>query len=154
MKSPKGLFLFGIDNQGQLSGVPKISYDSLLVHLKLWRYADSSWHMPGMLNKQQIFKAFRSDSVLLDRVTKTLLRVNPIRDLIGAELWFWYFLLLAIQGESTGKVVVEWLLSAEFPPSHRSFFFENLTRYLWASSRVDLLSKFQGSLGTPGKMNL
>lgn len=148
MRSPKGLFLFGYDDEGHLSGVPQLSYESLVGHLKFWRYADSFWHMPGMLKKQHKFLELSSDSVLLDRVTKTLLRVNPVRDLIGTELWFWSLLLLAIQGKSSGTVVVEWYLDV-FPPSHRSFCVESLARYLRASAREDLLSKFKVRLSLP-----
>lgn len=149
MPRPMGLFLFGIDDHGSLVGEPQITYESLLAHLKFWRYADSFWHMPGMLKKQQTFLELSGDSALLDRVTKTLLRINLVDDLTTSTcLWFWSFMLLAVQGNDSGKVAVEWLLQAECPPSERSFFLENLTRYLRTSSREDLLSQFQGALNT------
>lgn len=147
MPRPKGLFLFGIDDHGSLVGEPQLTYESLLVHLKFWRYADSFWHMPGMLKKQLKFLELSGDSVLLDRVTKTLLRINLADDLTTRTcLWFWSFMLLVVQGGGSGKVAVEWLLQAECPPSERPFFLENLTRYLRASSREDLLLHFQDAL--------
>jgi hypothetical protein len=146
---PMGLFLFGIDDHGSLVGEPQITYESLLAHLKFWRYANSFWHMPGMLKKQQKFMEISGDAALLDRVTKTILRINLVDDLTTSTcLWFWSFMLLAIQGNDSGKVAVEWLLQAECPPSERSFLLDNLTRYLRASSREDLLSQFQGALNT------
>lgn len=149
MPRPMGLFLFGIDDHDPLVGEPQITYESLLIHLKFWRYADSSWHMLGMLKKQQKFLELSGDSVLLDRVTKTLLRTNLIDDLTTSTcIWFWSFMLLAVQGNDSGKVVVEWLVQAEYTPLERSFFLENLMRYLHASSREDLLLQFQGALNT------
>ncbi|MBL0249622.1 MAG: hypothetical protein IPQ26_03015 [Elusimicrobia bacterium] len=147
MPRPMGFFLFGIDDHGSLVGEPRVTYVSLLAHLKFWRYAGSFSHMPGMLKKQQRFLELSGDSALVDRVTKTLLRINLVDDLTTSScLWFWSFMLLAIQDIDSGKVAVEWLLQAKCPPSERSFFLENLTRYLRTSSRKDLLSKFQGAL--------
>ncbi len=149
MPRPMGLFLFGIDDHGPLVGEPQTTCESLLVHLTFWRYANSFWHMPGMLKKQQKFLDLSGDSALLDRVTRTLLRIDLVNDLTTPTcLWFWSFMLLAVQGNDSGNVAVEWLLQAECQPSERSFFFENLTRYLRASSREDLLSQFQDALNT------
>ena len=105
--------------------------------------------MPGMLKKQQKFLELSGDSALLDRVTKTLLRIHLADDLTSSTcLWFWSFILLAVQGKGSGQVVVEWLLQAECPPSERAFFLDNLARYLRASSREDLLLQFQDALNT------
>jgi hypothetical protein len=149
MPRPMGLFLFGVDDHGSLVGEPQLTYESLLTHLKFWRFADSFWHMPGMLKKQQKFLELSGDSALLDRVTKTLLRINLEDDLTNSTcLWFWSFMLLAVQGNNSGKVAVDWLLQAECPSSDRSFFLQNLTRYLRTSSREDLISQLPGAQHT------
>jgi hypothetical protein len=149
MPRPMGLFLFGSDDHGELAGEPPITYESQSEPLKFWRYANSLSHMPGMLKKQQKFLELSGDSALLDRVTKTLLRIHLADDLTSSTcLWFWSFILLAVQGKGSGQVVVEWLLHADCPPSERAFFVDNLARYLRASSREDLLLQFEGALNT------
>ena len=149
MPRPMGLFLFGSDDRGELAGEPPITYESQSEPLKFWRYANSFSHMPGMLKKQQKFLELSGDSALLDRVTKTLLRIHLADDLTSSTcLWFWSFILLAVQGKGSGQVVVEWLLHAECPPSERAFFVDNLARYLRTASREDLLVQFQGALHT------
>ena len=149
MPRPMGLFLFGSDDHGELAGEPPITYESQSEPLKFWRYANSFSHMPGMLKKQQKFLELSGDSALLDRVTKTLLRIHLADDLTSSTcLWFWSFILLAVQGNASAQVVVEWLLQAECPPSERAFFVDNLARYLRTASREDLLVQFQGALHT------
>lgn len=143
MERPKGLFLFGSDDQGALSGEPETTHESFLRHLKFWRYADSFWHMPGMLKKQKKFIELSGDQVLLNRVTKVLLRVDLVEDIPTATcLWFWSLVLLAIQGKESGGAVVKRLLQAKCNLNDRTLILETLARYLRASARVDLLLHF------------
>ena len=137
---PKGLFLFGHDDHQTLTDEPAPSVDTFLGYLKFWRYADSFWHMPGMLKSQSKFLLLSQDSALLGRVSKVLHRVKLNIDLtLPTTLWFWSLMLLALQQESSAREATRWLLQAECCPSDRAFFVTNLARYLRAASRNELL---------------
>lgn len=149
MNRPTGLFVFGFDDHGPLDTETEPGLDALLTRRKFWSSLNVYSHMPGMLKKQPKFVELSADAALVDRVTKTLLRINLVDDLTTrTSLWFWALILLAIQSADAGRVVVRWLLQADCANEDRDFFRENMARYLRASSRDDLLEEFRDALAT------
>lgn len=137
---PKGLFLFGRDDLGELTEEPSPNLDSYLAHLRFWRYADSFSHMPGMLASQPGFLTLSADRALLERVTKVLARINLNLDVRSpTTLWFWALMLLALQQEISAKTATLWLLETECNAADRPHFVAHLARYLRACSRAELL---------------
>lgn len=152
LRRPKGLFLFGRDDQGPLNGEPAAEHESYAKHLAVWRYLDGFSHMPGMLNKKAKFAELSADHALVERVTKVLLRTDLTRDLTSAtSLWFWAMVLLVLQSPTLGTTAVDWLQqAASRTPDHR-FFLENLVRYSQAAGREDLLTRVEAPLKALGE---
>ena len=145
----KGLFLFGSDDYGPLAGESGITQESYVKLLKFWRYAGSFWHMSGMLKKRPKFLELSDDNVLLNRVVQVILRIRPADDVPrSTSLWFWALMLLAIQQQESGITVTEWLMQADWPVSEKPKVLLYLTHYLRASSREDILLKFNSELET------
>lgn len=139
MARPKGLFLFGADDHGPLIEEAAVTHQEYLDHAAFWRYADSFWHMPGMLKKQSKFAELAKDDALVARALRVLTRTRPAEDLTGATcLWFWALVLLVIQHPTAAKTAVEWMADADVPADDRDFYRRNLVRYLQASKRFDL----------------
>lgn len=150
---PKGLFLFGRDDRGALfdAEMQTDTHETYAHHLATWRYFDGFSNMPGMLSKKIKFAELGSNTVLVERVTRVLLRINLPKDLPTATcLWFWAMVLLALQTPVSGARVVGWLTqAAAHTPDHR-FYLENLARYLRATGREDMLDRLEGSLKSIG----
>ncbi len=148
LQRPKGLYLFGTNDQGPLDAEPVVSHADYLASFPFWRYAESFWHMPGMLQKQQKFLALSQDEALVRRVTKVVLRTHPVDDLTTRTcLWFWALVLLVLQQQEPGAAVVEWFLRFECRESARRELLAILSRYLRASSRTDLLPRVESEQG-------
>jgi hypothetical protein len=144
---PKGLFLFGRDRQGSLAEEPVATHETYARHLAAWRYLDGFTNMPGMLSKKAKFAELGADLALVERVTRVLLRTDPVKELPSATcLWFWGMVLLALQTPASGGTVVDWLQQASaHTPDHR-FFLENLVRFLRAAGRDELLPRLEAPL--------
>ena len=104
MPTRPGLVSFGLDDRGALPDEPPAALASYIGHLAFWRYADSFWHMPGMLKKRAKFVELAQDGARLARVRKVLLGMRLREDLPMATcLWFWSFVFLALQDEAAGR---------------------------------------------------
>lgn len=147
LKRPKGLFLFGADDHGPLIEREPTTHAMYLSHEKFWRYADSFWHMPGMLKKREKFVDLANDEVLVDRATRVLLRMNLVTDLTTThDIWFWSLILLVLQQKDSGSKVVEHLVAAKYPRSVREKILGNLARYIRASEGHHLLARWHDVL--------
>ena len=99
-----GLVSFGLDDRGALPDEPPAALASYIGHLAFWRYADSFWHMPGMLKKRAKFVELAQDGRGLPASGKVLLGMRLREDLPMATcLWFWSFVFLALQDEAAGR---------------------------------------------------
>ncbi|MBR8654004.1 hypothetical protein KDH83_11895 [Achromobacter sp. Marseille-Q0513] len=135
----RGLFLFGLDDRGALPDEPPATLASYIGHLAFWRYADSFWHMPGMLKKRAKFVELAQDGARLARVRKVLLGMRLREDLPMATcLWFWSFVFLALQDEAAGAAVVDKILAESVSVDDAELIRSCLLRYLAVSERPGL----------------
>ena len=131
-----GLVSFGLDDRGALPDEPPAALASYIGHLAFWRYADSFWHMPGMLKKRAKFVELAQDGAQLARVRKILLGMRLREDLPMATcLWFWSFVFLALQDEAAGAEVVDKILAEDVSVEDGELIRSCLLRYLAASER-------------------
>lgn len=145
----RGLLLFGEDDRGALQDEPATTLDSYSKHLAFWRYAESFWHMPGMLKKRTKFLALSNDKELTARVRKVLLQMRLCDDLPSStRLWFWALVFLTIQSKEEGDTVVGKLLTEDLSTQTKKEVLSSLTRYLTASDRMDLAEKAEELLKT------
>lgn len=140
----RGLFLFGLDDRGALPDEPPAALASYIGHLAFWRYADSFWHMPGMLKKRAKFVELAQDGARLARVRKVLLGMRLREDLPMATcLWFWSFVFLALQDEAAGAEVVDKILAEDVSVEDGELIRSCLLRYLAASERPGLAARVE-----------
>ena len=115
---------------------PPAALASYIGHLAFWRYADSFWHMPGMLKKRAKFVELAQDGARLARVRKVLLGMRLREDLPMATcLWFWSFVFLALQDEAAGAEVIDKILAEDVSVEDGELIRSCLLRYLAASER-------------------
>ena len=139
-----GACFFGLDDRGALPDEPPAALASYIGHLAFWRYADSFWHMPGMLKKRAKFVELAQDGARLARVRKVLLGMRLREDLPMATcLWFWSFVFLALQDEAAGAEVIDKILAEDVSVEDGELIRSCLLRYLAASERPGLAARVE-----------
>ena len=148
LPNPKGLFLFGHGRNGPLVG--EGTQEDLVAyakHLTTWRYLTSFSSFPGMLSKQDKFKALASDQALVHRATEVVLLTDLAKDLATpTSLWFWALVLLALQDRASGNRIANWMPQAAARGASYRHLLEILVRFLQAADRDDLLPEINERL--------